>query len=42
MSRHLHREIEHLKRKILGVGAMVEESIAKAIAAVIKRDAKLA
>jgi phosphate transport system protein len=42
MSRHLHREIEHLKKKILGVGAMVEESIAKAIAAVIKRDAKLA
>jgi phosphate transport system protein len=42
MSRHLQREIEHLKKKILAVGAMVEESIAKAIAAVIKRDPSMA
>jgi phosphate transport system protein len=42
MSRHLQREIDNLKKKILGVGAMVEESIAKAIAAVIQRDPKLA
>ena len=42
MSRHLQREIDTLKKKILAVGAMVEESIAKAIAAVIQRDPKLA
>lgn len=42
MSRHLQREIEHLKKKMLNVGAMVEESIAKAIAAVIRRDGSLA
>ncbi len=42
MTQHFIREIEHLKKKILAVGARVEESIAKAIAAVIKRDAALA
>lgn len=42
MSQHFLREIEHLKKKLLVVGAKVEESIAKAIAAVVKRDAKLA
>ena len=42
MSRHFQREIEMLKKKILTVGAIVEERIAKAIAAVIKQDAKLA
>ena len=42
MSQHFIREIEHLKKKILAVGAIVEERIAKAITAVVKRDAKLA
>jgi phosphate transport system protein len=42
MSQHFLREIEHLKKKLLVVGAKVEESIAKAIAAVVKRDAELA
>lgn len=42
MSQHFLREIEHLKKRLLVVGAKVEESIAKAIAAVVKRDAKLA
>src|SRR4029450_1127602 len=42
MSQHFIREIELLKKKILTVGAIVEERIAKAIAAVIKHDAKLA
>lgn len=41
MSRHFQREIEMLKKKILTVGAIVEERITKAIAAVIKQDAKL-
>jgi phosphate transport system protein len=36
------REIDQLKKKILMVGATVEERIAKAIAAVIKQDARLA
>lgn len=42
MSQHFIREIEHLKKKLLAVGASVEERIAKAITAVVKYDAKLA
>lgn len=42
MSRHFQREIELLKKKILAVGSVVEESIAKAIASVMKHDAALA
>jgi phosphate transport system protein len=42
MSQHFLREIETLKKKILAVGAVVEERIAQAITAVIKRDAALA
>jgi phosphate transport system protein len=42
MSIHFLREIEHLKKKILAMSAVVEESIARSIAAVIKHDAALA
>jgi phosphate transport system protein len=42
MSQHFIREIELLKKKLLAVGAIVEERIAKAITAVVKRDARLA
>ncbi|MGQ4810201.1 Phosphate-specific transport system accessory protein PhoU [Candidatus Entotheonellaceae bacterium PAL068K] len=42
MSTHFQREIENLKKKTLAVSAIVEENIARAIAAVIKRDAELA
>jgi phosphate transport system protein len=42
MSQHFIRAIEHLKKKLLAVGAIVEERIAKAITAVVKHDAKLA
>src|SRR5215475_5415498 len=42
MSQHFLREIEALKKKILAVGAVVEERISQAITAVIKRDAALA
>ena len=42
MSRHFHREIELLKKKLLAVSAVVEECIAKAIAAVMQHDAALA
>jgi phosphate transport system protein len=42
MSQHFQREIEHLKKKLLAVGAVVEESIARAITAVMQHDAELA
>lgn len=42
MSVHFQREIENLKKKILAMSAVVEESIARSIAAVIKHDASLA
>ena len=42
MSQHFLREIETLKKKILAVGAVVEERIAQAITAVVKHNAKLA
>jgi phosphate transport system protein len=42
MSIHFLREIEHLKKKILAVSSVVEESIARSIAAVMKHDAALA
>ena len=40
MSQHFLREIETLKKKILAVGAAVEERISQAITAVVKRDAR--
>lgn len=42
MTAHFQREIDHLKKQILAVGAVVEERIAGAIAAVMKHDATLA
>lgn len=42
MSQHFFREIEALKKKLLAVGAIVEECIAKAIKAVVQHDAELA
>ena len=42
MAQHFLREIDTLKKKILAVGAAVEERIAQVIMAVIKRDATLA
>jgi phosphate transport system protein len=41
MTKHIQRQVDLLKQKILYVGTLVEESIAKAIAALINRDAKL-
>ena len=40
--KHLERQIDTLKQKILYVGTLVEESIAKAISALLNRDAVLA
>lgn len=42
MSQHFFREIEKLKQKLLTLGAMVEERIAKAVDSVVKRDLALA
>lgn len=42
MSRHLQREIEKLKKHILALSALVEESLHKAIKSLLERDEKLA
>ena len=42
MSVHFHRQLEKLKRLILSVGAMVEESVAGAVRAIETRDVELA
>jgi len=39
---HLHREVEQLKRRVLELGAHVEESLQKAVASVANRDVDLA
>ena len=41
MTRHIERQIESLKEKILRVGTLVEEAISKAIAALVNRDIQL-
>lgn len=42
MAHHLHREIEHLKKKVLALSAMTEESVLRAVQAVEERDSGLA
>jgi len=42
MSFIMHREIEHLKKKLLSMGAIIEDAIAKAIKALVERDEQLA
>ena len=42
MTRHIERQIEQLKEKILRVGTLVEEAISKSITALIIRDSHLA
>ncbi len=42
MTKHIIRQIDTLKQKILDVGTLVEESIAKAISALINRDSAMA
>jgi phosphate transport system protein len=42
MTKHIQRQIDILKQKILYVGTLVEEAIAKAIVALVNRDAVLA
>ena len=42
MAKQLPRQIDGLKQKILFVGTLVEEAIAKAISALINRDLNLA
>ncbi|NBW95283.1 MAG: phosphate transport system regulatory protein PhoU [Planctomycetia bacterium] len=42
MTRHIERQIDHLKEKILRVGTLVEEAFSKSITALINRDTVLA
>ena len=42
MTRHIERQIDGLKERILRVGTLVEEAISKAITALINRDVPLA
>jgi len=42
MTTHLQREIENLKKKILGMSAEVEESLRNAVDSLVKRDVRLA
>jgi phosphate transport system protein len=42
MARHLQREIENLKKKILSLGARVEVAVHEAIRSILERDAVLA
>ncbi len=42
MTTHLQNEIEKLKKKILFLGAMVEEALQKGVKAALQRDEKLA
>lgn len=42
MTRHISRQVDGLKERILKVGTLVEEAISKSITALINRDAPLA
>jgi phosphate transport system protein len=42
MARHLQREIDALKKKILALGAAVEEDVSQAVQSLAERDVKLA
>ncbi len=42
MSTHLQREIENIKKKLLNLGARVENAVREATVSIDKRDAKLA
>jgi phosphate transport system protein len=42
MSKHLEREIDKLKKMILSLSAVVEESVRKAVASIEKRDCAMA
>lgn len=42
MTRHIERQIDHLKQQVLIIGTLVEEAISKAITALINRDVPLA
>jgi phosphate transport system protein len=42
MTKHIERQVTHLKERILRVGTLVEEAISKSITALINRDVSLA
>jgi len=42
MTKHIERQVDQLKERILRVGTLVEEAISKSITALINRDVQLA
>ncbi len=42
MTKHFQTEIEKLKRRVLSIGAIIEEAIAKAISSLINRNVEIA
>lgn len=42
MAKHLQRDLEHLKKKILAIGLIVEKALSNSIEALINRNSKLA
>lgn len=42
MTQHLNREIDHLKRRIISLSTLVEETVSKAVQAVLERNPTLA
>jgi len=42
MSKHLNREVEKLKKMLLALSAIVEESVHRAVVSIERRDEKLA
>jgi phosphate transport system protein len=42
MTKHLLHDLDHLKKEVLAMGAMVEDAINKAIASLVQRDSDLA
>jgi phosphate transport system protein len=42
MSIHLHRDLEHLQRRVVALASAVEETVEKAIRALFERDGQLA
>lgn len=42
MTKHIHRQIDRLKQRLVAEGTMVEEAVAQAVAALVNRDSALA
>lgn len=42
MTRHLHREIRNIEKKILGLSAVVQQNVERSVRALVERDRRLA